>query len=110
MSHGSAIPTVSQAIDMLQEVAMKMGKVGEEITESEIASCYLVIDTLDEESQPAIEAFYPDRIRIVQNWFTELKEKVQQGEFTLVEPVFTLPGPDSGVKFKPLPQRGPEGL
>jgi hypothetical protein len=37
---------------------------------------FLVIDRLDEESQTAIEAFYPDRIRIVQNWFTELIEKV----------------------------------
>jgi L-aspartate semialdehyde sulfurtransferase len=49
---------------------------------------------------------YPGAVKIA----TELKEKVQQGEFTLVEPVFTLPGPDSGVKFKPLPQRGPQGL
>ncbi len=49
---------------------------------------------------------YPGAVRIA----TELKEKVQKGEFALVEPVFTLPGPDSGVTFKPLPQRGPQGL
>ncbi len=49
---------------------------------------------------------FPRAVKIA----TELKDKVQKGEFTLVEPVFTLPGPDSGIKFKPLPQRGPEGL
>jgi uncharacterized protein (DUF39 family) len=49
---------------------------------------------------------YPRAVEIA----TELKEKVQRGEFTLVEPVFTLPGPDSGIEFKPLPQRGPAGL
>ena len=37
---------------------------------------FLVISLPDEESQTAIEAFFPDRIRIVQNWFTELTEKV----------------------------------
>ncbi len=49
---------------------------------------------------------YPKAVEIA----NELKEWVEKGEFTLVEPVFTLPGPDSGAKFKPLPQRGPSGL
>jgi uncharacterized protein (DUF39 family) len=49
---------------------------------------------------------YPGAVRIA----TELKEMIGRGEFTIVEPVFTLPGPDSGVKVKPLPQRGPDGV
>ena len=37
---------------------------------------FLVIGPEDEESLAAQEAFFPDRIRIVQNWFIELTEKV----------------------------------
>ena len=35
-----------------------------------------------------------------------LKERVQRGEFLLTEPVSLLPGPESGVTFKPMPLRG----
>jgi len=49
---------------------------------------------------------YPGAVRIA----SELKERVSRGDFMLVEPVFTLPGPDSGIEFKPLPQRGPDGI
>jgi uncharacterized protein (DUF39 family) len=49
---------------------------------------------------------YPKAMEIA----TELKERVKQGKFTLVEPVFTLPGPDSDAKFKPLTVRGPDGV
>jgi uncharacterized protein (DUF39 family) len=39
-----------------------------------------------------------------------LKEAIVKREFALTEPVFTLPGPASGVKFKPMVMRGPDGL
>ncbi len=41
---------------------------------------------------------------------TDLKEQVLRGDFQLTEPVITLPGADSGIKFKPLPQRTAPGL
>ena len=34
-----------------------------------------------------------------------LKEKIKKGEFELTKPVAPIPGPDSGVKFKPLKER-----
>ncbi len=49
---------------------------------------------------------YPRAVEIAE----DLKGKVSRGEFSLVEPVFTLPGADSGIEFRPLPQRGPQGL
>jgi uncharacterized protein (DUF39 family) len=49
---------------------------------------------------------YPRAVQIA----AELKAWIAGGRFALTEPVFTLPGPDSGIKFKGLPVRGPEGL
>ena len=34
-----------------------------------------------------------------------LKDKIKKGEFELTKPVAPLPGPDSGIKFKPLKER-----
>jgi len=34
-----------------------------------------------------------------------LKEKIKKGEFELTKPVAPIPGPDSGIKFKPLKER-----
>jgi uncharacterized protein (DUF39 family) len=34
-----------------------------------------------------------------------LKDKIKKGEFELTKPVASLPGPDSGTKFKPLKER-----
>ena len=34
-----------------------------------------------------------------------LKEWIQKGDFLLTSPVAPLPGPDSGVKFRPLNER-----
>ena len=36
---------------------------------------------------------------------TELKEWIAKGEFLLTEAVAPIPGPDSGQKFKPMPER-----
>jgi uncharacterized protein (DUF39 family) len=44
---------------------------------------------------------YPRAARIAEL----LKERVKSGEFLLVEPISTLPGPESGVTFKPMPLR-----
>ena len=44
---------------------------------------------------------YPKAVAIA----TELKEWVQSGKFLLAEPVQPLPGPDSGLTFKPMPER-----
>lgn len=44
---------------------------------------------------------YPRAVRIAEM----LKERVQRGEFLLTEPITTLPGPESGVTFKPMPLR-----
>jgi L-aspartate semialdehyde sulfurtransferase len=35
-----------------------------------------------------------------------LKGWIQAGDFLLTEPVSPLPGPDSGIKFKPLKIKG----
>jgi uncharacterized protein (DUF39 family) len=47
---------------------------------------------------------YPRAVQIA----TELKDWIVGGRFSLTEAVFTLPGPDSGIKFRSLPQRGPQ--
>lgn len=44
---------------------------------------------------------YPRAVRIAEI----LKERVQRGELLLVEPVATLPGPESGLTFKPMALR-----
>jgi uncharacterized protein (DUF39 family) len=45
---------------------------------------------------------YPRAVQIA----SELKAWILGGRFALTEPVFTLPGPDSGIEFKGLPLRG----
>ncbi|MCJ7812768.1 homocysteine biosynthesis protein, partial [bacterium] len=34
-----------------------------------------------------------------------LKEWIQKGQFLLTEPVAPLPGPETGIQFKPLKER-----
>ncbi|MFA5103877.1 MAG: homocysteine biosynthesis protein [Candidatus Margulisiibacteriota bacterium] len=44
---------------------------------------------------------YPKAVEIA----NELKDWIKKGEFTLGKPIENLPGPESGIKFKPLNER-----
>jgi uncharacterized protein (DUF39 family) len=58
--------------------------------------------TIDgKEVQTASLSSYSRAVRIAE----ELKEQIQKGDFVLSEPVASIPGPDSGVKFELLKER-----
>ena len=59
------------------------------------------ITVLDQPVPTTPLSSYPKAVAIAR----ELKDWVQSGKFLLTEPVSPLPGPDSGIKFKPMPDR-----
>ena len=88
-------PVIDYSTDYPNAIAGKLG----EVTYKELKSGHIVVN--GKSIPTAGLSSYAKAKEIA----TILKEWIQKGEFELGEPVSPLPGPESGLKFKPLVER-----
>jgi uncharacterized protein (DUF39 family) len=87
---------VAQVVDYSESYPQGIGGSLGEVTYAQLKSGMIVVQ--DKEIPTAPLSSYPKAREIAQT----LKSWIEKGDFTLTEPVSTLPSADSCIKFKPL--------
>ena len=90
---------VAPVVDYSSSYPERVSEVLAEVSYAELRSGKIRI--LGKEVPTASLSSYPRALEIA----NILKEWIQAGKFFLTEPVASLPGPDSGISFKPLNER-----